>query len=226
MALACKARKCFERKRTVSRSSALWEARTCQICTEFLLLCCRPRKGRFMKETDCFSPICPFGARNGQICTEFLLLCCRPRKGRFFEETDSFWPICLFGARNGQICTEFLLLCCRPRKGRCQEETCRFAIFAIVPETKQMGDARKRSETLREAGKCLETVRQRFENVQKWSGKGRKTSRNGLGEAGRRRNPELEDQKWSGKLARKWSGRGLKTFRNGLGKAKKRSVAV
>ena len=40
-----------------------------------------------------------------------------------------------------------------------------------------------RSETVREAGKRLETVRQR---LQKWSGRGRKTFRNGLGEAGKR----------------------------------------
>ena len=76
MALVCKARKCFERKRTVSRPSALWEARTCQICTD-CYSAVDQEKVAFIKETDRFSPICPFGARNGQICPEFLLLCCR-----------------------------------------------------------------------------------------------------------------------------------------------------
>ena len=70
-------------------------ARNGQICPEFLLLCCRARKGRFSMETGRFWPICPFGAQNGQMCIEFLLLCCRPRKGRFSMEMGRFWPICL-----------------------------------------------------------------------------------------------------------------------------------
>ena len=78
-------------------------ARNGQICFEFLLLCCRPRKGRCSMETSRFWPICLLGARNGQICFEFLLLCCRPRISRFSMETGRFWPICRFGARNGQI---------------------------------------------------------------------------------------------------------------------------
>ena len=103
------------------------------MCTEFLLSCCRPRKGRFSMETGRFWPICPFGARNGQICSEFLLLCRRPRKGRFSMETGRFWPICLSGARNNQICIEFLLLCCRPRKGRFSMETGRFCWPIYLP---------------------------------------------------------------------------------------------
>ena len=113
----------FPWKRAVSGPSALLGPENGQICFEFLLVCCRPRKGRFSMETGRFWPI---GARNGQICFEFLLLCCRPRKGRFSMETGRFWPICPFGARNGQICFEFLLLCCRPRKGRFSMETGRF----------------------------------------------------------------------------------------------------
>ena len=62
--------------------SLAW-ARNGQMCTEFLLLCCRPRKSRFSRETGRFWPICSSGARNGQICLEFLLLCRKPRKGRF-----------------------------------------------------------------------------------------------------------------------------------------------
>ena len=113
----------FQWKQAVSGPSG---AQNGQMCTEFLLLCCRPRKGRFSMETGRFWPICPSGARNGQMCTEFLLLCRRPRKGRFSMETGRFWPICPSGARKGQICTEFLLLCCRPRKGRFSMETGRF----------------------------------------------------------------------------------------------------
>ena len=51
----------------VSGPSALSGARNGQICFEFVLLCCRPKKGRFSMETGRFWPICPFGARNGQI---------------------------------------------------------------------------------------------------------------------------------------------------------------
>ena len=72
-------------------------ARNGKICFEFLLLCCRPRKGRFSMETGRFWPICPLGARNGKICFEFLLLCCRPRKSRFSMETGRFWAICPSG---------------------------------------------------------------------------------------------------------------------------------
>ena len=38
-----------------------------EILPEFLLLCRRPRNGRFQMETGRFWPICPFRARNGEI---------------------------------------------------------------------------------------------------------------------------------------------------------------
>ena len=81
-------------------------ARNGLICFEFLLLCGRPRKGRFSMETGRFWPICPFGARNGQICFEFLLLCCKPRKGVFKRKRSASGPSALSRARNGQICID------------------------------------------------------------------------------------------------------------------------
>ena len=108
----------FRWKRAVSGPSALLGPEMINLL-RILLLCCRPRKGRFSMETGRFWPICPFGARNGQIRFEFLLLCCSPRKGRFSMETRRFLPICPFGARNGQICFS-------PRKGRFSMETRRF----------------------------------------------------------------------------------------------------
>ena len=119
---------------------------------------------------------------------------------------------------------EFLLLCCRrpllrgnvPFRDFCycavdQANGRRPKAFTNTPGSwKTLGNGpakvRKRSEM----------VWERPENLQKRFGRGRKTLRN----------PGLQDQKWSGKLARKRSGQGLKTFRNGLGKAKKRSVTV
>ena len=86
-------------------------ARNGQICFEFLLLCCRPRKGRFSMETGRFWPICPFGARNGEICFEFLLLCCKPRKRRFSMETGRFWPIALLGPEMITFASNFCYCC-------------------------------------------------------------------------------------------------------------------
>ena len=56
----------FKRKRDVSCPSA-FGARNGQICLGSLLLCCRPRKGRFEKETDRFWPVCLFGARKESV---------------------------------------------------------------------------------------------------------------------------------------------------------------
>ena len=68
-----------------------------QICTEFLLLCCRPRKGHCSMETSRFGPFAFWGSEIVKFGIEFLLLCCIPRNRRFSMETGRFWPLCPLG---------------------------------------------------------------------------------------------------------------------------------
>ena len=135
-------------------------ARNGQICFEFLLLCCRPRKSRFSMKTGCFWFVVLLAPEMFKFATNFCYCAVDPEKAVFpgkravspemIKSAPNFcyfavdqekavfeWkraisgPSCPLGARNGQICTEFLLLCCRPRKGRFSMETGRF--WAICP---------------------------------------------------------------------------------------------
>ena len=175
-----------------------FEVRNGQIRSEFLLLCCRPRKGRFSMETGRFWPICPFEARKGQIWSEFLLLCCRPRKGRFLMETGRFWRIChtIEDLRAAVFPQEAsarkLLLVFREREFRRHSKR-----FRNSPGEagKRLGNGQERSEmvwkTLEKAekwsGRGWENAWKQSGRGSKWSGRSCKTLRNGLRGAGRRR---------------------------------------
>ena len=74
-------------------------ARNGEILPEFLLLRCRPRKGRFF--------ICSLRAEMGEIWPEFLPLRCRPRNGRFYEKRGVSGPSVLLVPEMVKFCRNF-----------------------------------------------------------------------------------------------------------------------
>ena len=105
-----------------------FEARNRQIWSEFLLLCCRPRKSRFQWKWPVSGPSALLRLEIVKFGPNFCYCAVDQEKAVFQwkRAVSRFQPICPFGTRNGEIYAQFLLLCCRPRKSRFSMETNRF----------------------------------------------------------------------------------------------------
>ena len=116
-------------KRAVSVHLPFLGSEIVKFGTEFLLLCCRPRKCRFPMETVLFQLIY-LSALLGPRMIKFGLNFCYCAVGQgsvgFGWRQAVFSPSALLRPKMVQLGTEFLLLCCKPTNRRFSMETGRF----------------------------------------------------------------------------------------------------